>query len=121
MKTMRKAQGALEYLIIIAAVLAIAAIVVLFISGAFGGATGGGDIAKCKVAASTCSNNLISGVYAGKASCQTPCISACATAAGLDVMDGTAVSSTNCLATGSGIGNRACNLCVNGSTASITK
>ena len=74
---MRKAQGALEYLIIIAAVLAIAAIVVLFITGALGGVGRGGDVAKCRVAAATCANSVASGVYQTKAQCLTSCQAAC--------------------------------------------
>jgi len=114
---MRKAQGALEYLIIIAAVLAIAAIVVLFLTGAFKGATGGGDIAKCKLAASTCASNVASGVYATSASCQIPCVGACANAAGKDVMAPTVslVGVTTCP-----VGTAtACLACVAGAPASI--
>ena len=112
---MRKAQGALEYLIIIAAVLAIAAIVVLFLTGAFKGATGGGDIAKCRLAAATCASNLASGVYASNVSCVSSCQAACATSAGFDVKSGTAIS---CSATGSG--TLACELCIGGSTIGIS-
>ena len=49
-------QGALEYLIIVAAVLAIAAIVVLFLTGAFQSTNQ--DITACKLAASTCATEL---------------------------------------------------------------
>ena len=48
-----KGQGALEYLIIVAAVLAVAAIVVLFLTGAF--QSTGGDVSECKLSASQCS------------------------------------------------------------------
>ncbi len=48
-------QGALEYLIVIAAVLAIAAIVVLFVSGSFGVSKKGADVSACKAAAARCS------------------------------------------------------------------
>ena len=53
-----KGQGSLEYLIIIAAVLAIAAIVVLFLTGAFTGASSTGDLSLCKDAASKCATEL---------------------------------------------------------------
>jgi len=113
---MRKAQGALEYLIIIAAVLAIAAIVVLFLTGAFKGATGGGDIAKCKLAASTCANKIATGIYATSTSCNVPCIGACANAAGKDVMATgiSLVGVTTCPAS-----STACLACVAGAPASI--
>jgi uncharacterized protein (UPF0333 family) len=113
---MRKAQGALEYLIIIAAVLAIAAIVVLFLTGAFKGATGGGDIAKCRLAASTCASNVASGVYGTVASCQGPCIAACANSAGKDVMAPTVtISGATCPA-----GALACIACALGNTTGIS-
>ncbi len=52
-----KGQGSLEYLIIIAAVLAIAAIVVLFLTGAF--KQTGKDVAACKQAAGSCASSLV--------------------------------------------------------------
>jgi len=45
-------------LIIIAAVLAIAAIVVLFLTGAFTATTGSGDVGVCKQVASACAVEL---------------------------------------------------------------
>lgn len=51
-------QGALEYLIIVAAVLAIAAIVVLFLTGAFRGTKAGASVSECKAAASQCATDL---------------------------------------------------------------
>lgn len=53
-----RGQGALEYLIIIAAVLAIAAIVVVVLSGAFGGGQKSATVGKLQTAASTCSKTL---------------------------------------------------------------
>jgi len=55
---MRKAQGSLEYLIIIAAVLAIAAIVVLFMTGAFKSSRTSADVSACKQAASDCAQTI---------------------------------------------------------------
>lgn len=111
---MRKAQGALEYLIIIAAVLAIAAIVVLFITGAFSGASGGGDIAKCRLAAATCSQNIATGIYADGNACETSCEDACQDASGRDVMDGTAIACDY-----GGTSTEACGYCVAGNVAVI--
>lgn len=50
----RKAQGALEYLIILSAVLAVAAITVLFITGAFSGQKSSAAVSNCKNAAANC-------------------------------------------------------------------
>ncbi len=55
---MRKAQGSLEYLIIIAAVLAIAAIVVLFMTGAVKSSSTTAKISGCKTEAARCANTL---------------------------------------------------------------
>ena len=57
----KKGQGSLEYLIIIAAVLAISAIVVLFVTGAFSGAGAAKDVSLCKSVASNCGNKLATG------------------------------------------------------------
>ena len=65
-------QGALEYLIIVAAVLAIAAIVVLFLTGAFQSTNQ--DVTACKLAASTCGTELAtSNGNAPCAYCTTDC------------------------------------------------
>jgi len=119
---MRKAQGALEYLIIIAAVLAIAAIVVLFLTGAFKGATGGGNIAKCRLSASTCANNIATGVYASTASCAAPCAAACKNSAGNDIMAALATPPVNVPIPGTTCpaGATACLLCAAGNTAGIS-
>jgi uncharacterized protein (UPF0333 family) len=117
---MRKAQGALEYLIIIAAVLAIAAIVVLFLTGAFTGASGGGDLASCRLAASTCKNNLASGVYASNASCVNSCIASCDDSRGYDVVTQTQlVSASTCATTGGAA--TGCVACVAGRTTDIKR
>ena len=116
---MRKAQGALEYLIIIAAVLAIAAIVVLFLTGAFTGASGGGDLAKCRLAASTCASNIGSGVYASNASCVTSCIGACGDPRGYDVVAQTVLVAGNCATTGGTA--TGCVACVGGRMSAITR
>jgi uncharacterized protein (UPF0333 family) len=53
-----KAQGSTEYIIIIAAVLAVAAIVVLFLTGVFSGGKMGSTTVTCKAAASRCANEM---------------------------------------------------------------
>jgi len=71
-----RAQGALEYLIIIAAVLGIAAVVVLFVGGAFIGSSGGADISKCRLAASNCAKDMAMGISTTCNYCDSACASA---------------------------------------------
>ena len=111
---MRKAQGALEYLIIIAAVLAIAAIVVLFLTGAFKSSVSSGNYAVCKNQATNCNLRLSTG--GTMASCQTDCINACKDTAGKDVVStAVVVDPTSCTATGTGTA-KGCTECVWGNT-----
>jgi len=115
---MRKAQGALEYLIIIAAVLAIAAIVVLFLTGAFKSPLNSAQYTACKNAASACAMKKSTG-SAGTSACVADCITACRTTAGKDVVAGVAPAvwdSTTCKydgTLGTAIG---CSYCANGTT-----
>ncbi|MEM4222275.1 MAG: class III signal peptide-containing protein, partial [archaeon] len=51
---MKKGQGSLEYLIMVAAVLAIAAVVVLFMTGAFKTGTKSASLARCEEAFAQC-------------------------------------------------------------------
>lgn len=82
----QRGQGSLEYLIIIAAVLAIAAIVVLFLTGAFSGARSTGDAAACKNIASNCATQTA-----------TSAGFECATMCNVDVCTGDGVQvSTGC-------------------------
>lgn len=81
---MTKAQGALEYLIIIAAVLGISAVVVLFVTGVFTGSSSGAGISGCRMAASNCGKDLTLGVGT---SCQY-CEAACKDATGKEVIAG---------------------------------
>jgi len=81
---MAKAQGALEYLIIIAAVLGISAVVVLFVTGAFTGSSSGASISGCRMAASNCGKDLTLGI---STSCQY-CETACKDATGKEVIAG---------------------------------
>ena len=127
---MRKAQGALEYLIIIAAVLAIAAIVVLFLTGAFRGATGGGDLAKCRLAAANCANGISAGIYTLTTiplkepiyyarGCLPSCVAACADSAGYDLLVKTVqVNPTSCTTYGAGSAV-ACFACIQGNTQEL--
>ena len=116
---MRKAQGALEYLIIIAAVLAIAAIVVLFLTGAFKSSVSSGGYSVCKNQASSCNLKLATG--GTKAACYADCLTACKDTAGFDaVSKAVVISATSCTALGypsSGASADGCNYCVNGTTS----
>ncbi len=80
-----KGQGALEYLIIIAAVLGISAVVVLFVGGAFIGSSGGADLSKCRLAAANCQKDMATGLSSTCPYCDT----ACKDSRGNDVLSGT--------------------------------
>jgi hypothetical protein len=69
-----RAQGALEYLIIIAAVLGVSAIVVLFIGGALSSTTSSASTTLCQQAAANCALRIaIGGVcYECKTACVNP-------------------------------------------------
>ena len=53
-----RAQGALEYLIIIAAVLGIATVAVLFLTGAFSSSASSAEFSKCRTSASNCNKDI---------------------------------------------------------------
>ncbi len=95
---MRKAQGALEYLIIIAAVLAIAAIVVLFLTGVFSSVKG--DLARCRSTTANCNQGIATGGYSVSATgyaagCLSMCTTACTNPSGKDILTG-ATQTTSC-------------------------
>jgi hypothetical protein len=87
-----KAQGSLEYLIIIAAVMAIASVVVLFLTNAFQSSASSADLSACRVASANCKNELFGG---NMASC-TYCEQACVNPSGKDLFDGTQGCGTAC-------------------------
>ncbi len=83
-----KHQGSLEYLIIIAAVLAVAAIVVLFLTGGLSSANRQALINNCKQAASKCANLMATSDiemcdYSENSECYKACV-----VDGKDVMTG---------------------------------
>ncbi len=67
-------QGALEYLIILAAVLSIAAIVVLFLTGSFGTQKEQASLARCKQAAAQCKNEKLLTPDAECTQCEEACM-----------------------------------------------
>ncbi|MEM0372376.1 MAG: fibronectin type III domain-containing protein [archaeon] len=71
---MKRAQGSMEYLIIIAAVIAIAAIVVLFLSSALQTQSQASTIGKCKQAASQCKTELSTSTGAKCPYCYEQCV-----------------------------------------------
>jgi uncharacterized protein (UPF0333 family) len=117
---MRKAQGALEYLIIIAAVLAIAAIVVLFLTGAFKSPLSSANYSACKNQATTCNLRLATaGAGTTGTICQTDCMTACTNTNGNDVVNGVAITvankDTTCKVDGAGTAT-GCSKCSAGTT-----
>ena len=67
-------QGAIEYLVIIAAVFGIAALVVLFLTGVISSAASTASTALCKEAAASCSQRLYLGFTGECVGCETACI-----------------------------------------------
>ncbi len=87
-----RAQGALEYLIIIAAVLGISAVVVLFIGGTFTGSSGGADLSKCRLAAANCQKDMATGLSSTCPYCDTACVDS----SGKDLLSKTQGCGTAC-------------------------
>lgn len=71
---MQKGQGALEYLIIITAVLAISAVIVLFLTGALGGQSNSAQFSACKNAAVACKNSKLLSPNDPCFICDTSCV-----------------------------------------------
>jgi hypothetical protein len=99
----RKGQGSLEYLIIIAAVLAIAAVVVLYLSGVLTGSPA--SFAECRLKASECEGMQIAGPF----NCYDMCAAACIDRGGGDLITGEA-EATACVSTAT----TACGYCMDG-------
>lgn len=144
---MAKAQGALEYLIIIAAVLAIAAVVVMFLTGTL--SSGGSDayLAMCKEAATRCYTGINTQIYtidmsgadgqiasAGVAylkggaavepysfGCQEFCMEACKDSSGNDVISGVAVDVNTCRIGNHGGEATGCGRCAQGEPTLVVK
>jgi len=78
------------------------------------------SFAKCRLTALSCAQNILTGVYSGKAACAPSCRTACADLSGKDLMDAT-VSVTTSTCSDTGIGSAtACSYCVNGLAYLIT-
>jgi len=101
-----RAQGSLEYMVIIAAVLGIAAIVILYTSGVIGTQTTSVSIGVCKQAAEKCK---LSRMTAPADPC-TSCISACAS---------TTVTSCSQSETAKGVSRGAIGCCKKGESDQI--
>ncbi len=69
-----RAQGALEYLIIIAAVLAISSIVIFFLTGTFGGQKEQATLNDCKQAASNCKVKHMNTMNPNCPECEEACV-----------------------------------------------
>lgn len=95
-----KGQGSLEYLIIIGAVIAVAAVVVLFTSGAFGSI--GANVSGCKAAASSCAAKLATSQAPPCPMCDTGCVDS----SGKDVMSKTTGCGGACILCKMGAANK---------------
>lgn len=105
---MQKAQGSLEYMIILGAVLGLVATVVLFMPGIFGGISY--DISGCKAAAAQCSIRLATTVDPPCSECETRCVNPISSqdVMAIDMMDGV------------GECGAACSLCKIGAATNIS-
>ena len=74
---MRKGQGSLEYLIIVAAVLAVAAIVIMFLTGAIGSSRDTSDVGQCRIALTNVYNEQ-QAFGGSSATTESACEEACA-------------------------------------------
>lgn len=70
---MDKAQGALEYLVIVAAVLGIAAVIVAVISGMFASQKRRASLSECKSAASQCAEEMVTATNPPCNYCEDAC------------------------------------------------
>ncbi len=75
--------------------------------------------AKCRLTAASCAQNILSGVYSGKAPCAVLCRTACTDQSGNDLMAAVPVTSSTCPETGTGSAI-ACSYCMTGQTSLIT-
>ncbi len=110
----RKGQGALEYLIIIAGVLTIAALVVYFLTISASSGQGRNIAANCQNAASQCKLKL---AVDQSADCSAMCLDACTdeSKGNVDIMSGTQLTTANCRTT---VGS-ACYYCAHGNISEI--
>lgn len=115
MKFMKKGQGSLEYLIIIAAVLAIAAVVILYLSGILTGTPA--SFAECRLKAAECASMQVAGDF----NCYDTCAGGCTDNNGVDIKTGEAAA----VACVSGhidpatLELSACGLCMDGTVTGI--
>jgi len=84
---MRKAQGSLEYLVIIAVVLLVAGIVVYVVSGSAGNSVSSINFEQCKTAANQCRTNHLVNAHDPCNFCEKAC-----TVNGKDILEGTGFS-----------------------------
>jgi len=90
MARVNKTQGSLEYLIIIAAVLAISAVVVYFMVGATNNSISSTNFAECKKAAGQCKSSHLLSPNDPCIDCETAC-----TVNGVDILNGTNASAVD--------------------------
>jgi hypothetical protein len=91
--TIMRAQGALEYLIIMVAVLSVSAVVVSFLAGAFTSSSGGADLTKCKLATAQCKKDVTMGLTNTCDYCEDSCVDA----QGNDIISGLPGCNDACL------------------------
>lgn len=116
---MKRGQGALEYLIIIAAVLAIAAVVVMFLTGALGGQRGAAGLGICKATAASCKTQKET---AAGVNCTSMCAESCVDpTTAMDVMNPSVAGTDACSDDPASLykDNTGCGLCIQGKVVEI--
>lgn len=108
MEETAKAQGSFEYLIIASAVLAIASVTVLFLTGIFGGSQSTASFGACMDAASLCKASKMVSPEDPCPQCDISCAGTSGTAGGKDIM----TNNTGC--------GGACYLCKRGEPGRIS-
>jgi len=104
---------------IAAAVVALVFVALVFVFAALSPQGSSNSFAKCKLTALSCAQNILTGVYSGKAACAPSCRTACADSSGNDLMARVSLNSSTCPDTGIGSAT-ACSNCVNGLAYLIT-
>ena len=104
---------------IAAALIALVLVALVFVFAALSPGSSSNSFAKCKLTALSCSQNILTGVYSGKAACAPSCRANCMDSSGNDLMAQVPVNPSSCPESGDGPAT-ACSYCVNGQADLIT-
>jgi len=114
----KKHEKTVRYIATVVVALMFVAIVAVFAALSPQGSSN--SFAKCRLTALSCAQNILTGVYSGKAACAPSCRTACADLSGNDLMARVSLNSSTCPDTGIGSAT-ACSYCINGLAYLITE